>query len=95
MKNRFIGLECEPGLVREELRSENGHGGAGKEETRKKELKEMKRKYGLGVGLSEEREEIPGFIDRAEERRMIHGVDPIHAKTETASMDQAIGGFVR
>ena len=51
----------------------------------------LKRKYGIGVGLSEEREEIPGFIDRAEERRLIHGVDPINAKTETASMDQAIG----
>ncbi|XP_023330858.1 angiogenic factor with G patch and FHA domains 1 [Eurytemora carolleeae] len=85
-------LECEPGLVRAELRSENGHGGAGKEELRKKELKDLKRKYGIGVGLSEEREEIPGFIDRAEERRLIHGVDPINAKTETASIDQAIGG---
>jgi len=28
--------------VRAELRSENGHGGAGKEELRKKELKDLK-----------------------------------------------------
>ena len=66
-------------------------GGEGKERLRQRELKDLKRRYGIGTGLAEERPEIPGFIDRAEERRMIHGVDPLHAKTETASMDQAIG----
>ena len=54
----------------------------------------MKAQYGLGVALPEETSENAGlYKDRAEERRFVHGVDPINAKTETASVDQAIGKF--
>jgi len=83
-------LECEPG----QQKTEEGKVYAAlekKEARRVREVKELKRSYGIGVGLQEERKEIPGFIDRAEERRIVHGVDPVNAKTETASVDQAIG----
>ena len=35
------------------------------------------------------------YKDRAEERRVIHGVDPVNAKTVTASVDQAIGQLLQ
>jgi len=86
-------LECEPGLIKQEDVPDNlVNGSAGKERQRKQELKDIKRRYGIGVGLTEDRTQIPGFVDRAEERRQVHGVDPVGAKTEVASVDQAIGG---
>jgi len=86
--------ECEPGLtIKEEKKSDSpSNGSFSKELLRKKELKDMKAQYGLGVGLPEEASENAAlYKDRAEERRFVHGVDPINAKTETASVDQAIG----
>jgi len=86
--------ECEPGLnlKEEKICDSPSNGSLTKELLRKKELKDMKAQYGLGVGLPEESSENAGlYKDRAEERRFVHGVDPINAKTETASVDQAIG----
>jgi len=84
--------DCEPGLVLKEIKTDPTQNGMTKEVLRKVELKEMRAKYGLGVGLKEEPDQnTKRYKDRAEERRIIHGIDPINAKTETASEDQAIG----
>eukprot|EP00088_Acartia_fossae_P070667 TRINITY_DN9533_c1_g1_i2.p1 TRINITY_DN9533_c1_g1~~TRINITY_DN9533_c1_g1_i2.p1 ORF type:complete len:650 (-),score=158.06 TRINITY_DN9533_c1_g1_i2:198-2114(-) len=86
--------ECEPGLILKEIKTENGvNGGPPKEILRKIELKEMKAKYAIGVGLEEDKKHPANnklYVDRAQERRHVHGVDPLNAKTETASLDQAI-----
>ena len=61
---------------------------------RKQELRDMKSQYGIGPGLDETRrrcQEALGFTDRAEQRRQQHGIDPVGAKTEAASVYQAIG----
>jgi len=84
--------DCEPGLVLKEIKTDPTGNGLTKEVLRKVELKEMKARYAIGVGLKEETDTIDKkYKDRAEERRVIHGVNPVNAKTVTASVDQAIG----
>ena len=47
----FYFSDCEPGLVLKEIKTDPTQNGMTKEVLRKVELKEMKAKYGLGVGL--------------------------------------------
>ena len=47
----FFLLDCEPGLVLKEIKTDPTQNGMTKEVLRKVELKEMRAKYGLGVGL--------------------------------------------
>jgi len=62
-----------------------------REQQRKSQLKDLKRKYGLEKQLeAADGPAAAGYLDRAEERRRVHGIDPLHAKTETASLDTAI-----
>ena len=54
----------------------------------------MKKKYGLGRGdavAAEKNDQDAKYVDRASERRKVHGSDNPHEKTEAASMDQSIG----
>merc|ERR1712071_506816 len=81
--------DCEPGLVnRAESQSTTVQTGTKQdlEKARKRELKKIRQKFGL------ESHEIDagalnkaGYQDRAEVRRQTVGVDPVGAKTETAS----------
>jgi hypothetical protein len=68
------------------------------EQQRKSTLKDLKKKYGLGPAdtsaLGGDMGDSGGgssrYIDRADERRRVHGVDPLNAKPEMASLDTAI-----
>ena len=86
-------LECEPGLVRVEARA--GAGAATREEARKESLHTMKRKYGLDNPAEDllrmEDRNSKDFTDRAKERRRLIGSSHGSEKTETASVDTAIG----
>ena len=69
-----------------------------REQQRKSVLKDLKRKYALepkyetAVGdVTDGGAGSPSsYLDRADERRRVHGIDPLHAKTEVASLDTAI-----
>jgi len=85
-------LECEPGLQQGSRSGPPPPPAVRKEEARVRELKEIKNSYAIGDGVAENSSRLqPGYTDRAEERRVVHGVDPINAKTETASVNQPIG----
>jgi len=96
-------LECEPGLIKQDPTnmiegikdsSISFSTTTSLELQRKQELRDMKSQYGIGPGLDETRrrcQEALGFTDRAEQRRQQHGIDPVGAKTEAASVYQAIG----
>lgn len=82
-------LQCEPGLVREEVRdSDTGN----REERRRENIKSIKRKYGLdNPGEDNLKPHDPNFHDRAKERRRLIGSTNGSEKTVSASVDTAIG----
>jgi len=82
-------LQCEPGLVREEVRdTDTGN----REEWRRENMKSIKRKYGLdNPGEDNLKPHDPNFHDRAKERRRLIGSTHGSEKTVSASVDTAIG----
>ena len=82
-------LQCEPGLVREEVRdTDTGN----REERRRENMKSIKRKYGLdNPGEDNLKPHDPNFQDRAKERRRLIGSTHGSEKTVSASVDTAIG----
>lgn len=82
-------LQCEPGLIREEVRDTDT---GTREERRKENIKSIKRKYGLdNPGEDTLKPHDPNFHDRAKERRRLIGSSHGSEKTVSASVDTAIG----
>nr|CAG4646457.1 EOG090X0AIB [Macrothrix elegans] len=82
---------CEPGLVQknnDELASVSGVSKEDLEKARKRELRKIKKKFGLKLHDSADETVTvkPGYQDRAEVRRQTVGIDPVGAKTEQASV---------
>ncbi|XP_071449306.1 angiogenic factor with G patch and FHA domains 1 [Hetaerina americana] len=89
---------CEPGLVQREANSSASPNNADEivssytsKEQHKKELKRLKKKFGLeSCEPNMSAIAVPGYEDRAQARRSTIGSQDHHAKTETASMEEAI-----
>ncbi|XP_046399060.1 angiogenic factor with G patch and FHA domains 1 [Ischnura elegans] len=88
---------CEPGLVQREANLSNSPNNNDEislyntKEQHKKVLKRLKKKFGLESNEPNMSAiSVSGYEDRAQSRRLTVGSQDHHAKTETASMEEAI-----
>jgi hypothetical protein len=87
--------KCEPGVIQSALpKLTPVISKEDKELKRKSEMKQIRKKYGIGNDVSESAATITkksGYVDRADNRRKTKGSDNPHEKTEVASVTTAIG----
>ena len=80
---------CEPGLLLNSITTASITSSSGAKEdlekARKRELRKIRQKFGLKLNDTEAVDVGAGYQDRAEVRRQKVGIDPLGAKTETAS----------
>ncbi|GFG30944.1 hypothetical protein Cfor_04042, partial [Coptotermes formosanus] len=80
---------CEPGLVQQTREDKTGK--ESKKHCHKKELRRIRRKFGLESSDSSIKAiTVPGYEDRAQIRRITVGSQNDHEKTRTASLEEPI-----
>lgn len=84
--------KCEPGvIIAAQPKPANAPTKVEREEKRKSELKQLRKKYGIGNREGLEESTAKGnYTDRAEDRRKTKGSDNPYEKTVIASTEQAI-----
>ena len=84
-------LKCEPGVIissAPKLASKDSKGS--REKSRKSEMKQLRKKYGIGTSVSADITEMTKYQDRAEDRRKTVGSDNPFEKTQSASTHEPI-----
>ncbi|XP_044744673.1 angiogenic factor with G patch and FHA domains 1 isoform X2 [Coccinella septempunctata] len=82
---------CEPGLLEQDARElKDKKTKLVKRESHKKELQNLKKKFGMNNFKSDKASLASGYTDRAQKRREVIGSHNEHEKTQVSSLDESI-----
>ncbi|RZB41680.1 G-patch and/or FHA domain containing protein, partial [Asbolus verrucosus] len=87
--NKTCGL-CEPGLIQTPEKKVEPFSKTTKSEQHKKELKKLRKKFGVSAFEEGNTKLASGYTDRAQKRRETVGSQNPHEKTEVASLTESI-----